>query len=78
MIRTLITDDHEMFRYGLGRLLADVTAIDVVGHAGSGEESVELCRELVPDVVLMDLVMRESAAWRPRAASCAWTRTSAS
>ena len=57
MIRTLITDDHEMFRCGLGRLLADVTAIDIVGHAGSGEESVELCRELVPDVVLMDLVM---------------------
>lgn len=57
MIRTLITDDHEMFRYGLGRLLGDVTAIDVVGHAASGEESVELCRELVPDVVLMDLVM---------------------
>ena len=57
MIRTLITDDHEMFRCGLGRLLADVTAIDIVGQAGSGEESVELCRELVPDVVLMDLVM---------------------
>ncbi len=57
MIRTLITDDHEMFRCGLGRLLGDVVAIDVVGQAASGEESVELCRELVPDVVLMDLVM---------------------
>ena len=57
MIRTLITDDHELFRRGLGRVLADINAIDIVGQADSGEESVELCRELVPDVVLMDIVM---------------------
>ena len=57
MIRTLITDDHELFRKGLGRVLADVNAIDVVGQADSGEESVELSRDLVPDVVLMDIVM---------------------
>lgn len=57
MIRTLITDDHELFRKGLARVLADINAIDIVGQADSGEESVELCRELVPDVVLMDIVM---------------------
>ena len=57
MIRTLITDDHELFRRGLARVLADINAIDIVGQAESGEESVELCRELVPDVVLMDIVM---------------------
>jgi len=57
MIRTLITDDHELFRRGLARVLADINAIDIVGQAENGEESVELCRELVPDVVLMDIVM---------------------
>ena len=57
MIRTLITDDHELFRKGLGRVLADVHSIDIVGQASSGERSVELCRELLPHVVLMDIVM---------------------
>ena len=57
MIRTLITDDHILFRGGLARILSDVKSIDVVGQAGSGERAIELCRELTPHVVLMDIVM---------------------
>ncbi len=57
MIRTLIVDDHELFRAGLSRALADVNIVDVVGRADSGERAIELSRELLPHVVLMDIVM---------------------
>ena len=57
MIRTLIVDDHELFRVGLGRIFADVNIVDVVGFAESGERAIELSRELLPHVVLMDIVM---------------------
>lgn len=57
MIRTLIVDDHELFGVGLGRALADINIIDVVGRADCGERAIELSRELLPHVVLMDIVM---------------------
>ena len=57
MIRTLIVDDHELFRVGLSSVLADVNIVDVVGFADSGERAIELSRELLPHVVLMDIVM---------------------
>lgn len=57
MIRTLIVDDHELFGVGLSRILADVDIVDVVGHADCGERAIELSRELLPHVVLMDIVM---------------------
>ena len=57
MIRTLIVDDHELFRVGLSRMLADANIVDVVGCADSGERAIELSRELLPHVVLMDIVM---------------------
>ena len=57
MIRILIADDHELFRKGLARVLADVKSFKVVADAGSGERAVDQCREVEPDVVLMDLAM---------------------
>ena len=57
MIRTLIVDDHELFGVGLSRALADVEIVDVVGRADCGERAIELSRELLPHVVLMDIVM---------------------
>ena len=57
MIRTLIADDHKLFRGGLARVLSDVRSVEVVGEAGSGERAIELCREVKPHVVLMDIVM---------------------
>ena len=57
MIRTLIVDDDELFSVGLRRVLADISIVDVVGHADSGELAVELSRELLPHVVLMDIIM---------------------
>lgn len=57
MIRVLVVDDHDLVRSGIVRLLADSDNIDVVGEANCGEDAVKLCRELVPDVVLMDINM---------------------
>jgi len=57
MIQVLIVDDHRLFRIGIIKMLRDVTGVRIVGEAGSGEEAVRLCRELVPDVVLMDICM---------------------
>jgi len=57
MISILIADDHDLVRTGLGRMLADVDDMQVVGEATSGEEALRFCRELHPDVVLMDVKM---------------------
>jgi NarL family two-component system response regulator LiaR len=56
-ITVMIVDDHEMVRKGARGYLEAQPGIQVVAEAGSGAEAVRLARELVPDVVLMDLVM---------------------
>lgn len=56
-IRILLADDHAMLRAGLKALLDAEDGLEVVGEAGTGEEAVELARELEPDVVVMDLSM---------------------
>lgn len=57
MIRVLVVDDHDLVRTGITRMLADIEGLQVVGEAGSGEESLLKARELKPDVVLMDIKM---------------------
>ncbi len=57
MIKVLLVDDHELVRIGIRRLLQDETGIKVVGEAATGEEAVTLAKELIPDVVLMDVQM---------------------
>jgi DNA-binding NarL/FixJ family response regulator len=56
-IRVVIVDDHAVLRAGLEQLLAGQPDLEVVGTAASGDEAVEVVRELRPDVVLMDLQM---------------------
>ncbi len=56
-ITVMIVDDHEMVRKGASSYLEAQSDISVVAQAGDGDEAVGLARELVPDVVLMDLVM---------------------
>ena len=57
MIRTIIADNHNLFRAGVIRLLRDVKAIDIVAEANSGEEAVELSRKLSPHVVTLEIAM---------------------
>src|SRR3972149_6538207 len=56
-IRVLLADDHSLFRRGLAGLLASQADIEGVGEAGDGNEAIERARELMPDVVLMDVRM---------------------
>ncbi len=57
MIQVLIADDHEVVREGLRALLEIQPDMAVVAEAADGQEAVELCERLSPDVVLMDLRM---------------------
>ncbi|MDX6687290.1 MAG: hypothetical protein QOF86_3418 [Baekduia sp.] len=57
MIRVVLADDHGVIRDGLGRLIAALDDIEVVGVAADGADAVARCAELAPDVVLMDLDM---------------------
>jgi NarL family two-component system response regulator LiaR len=57
VIRVLLVDDHAVVRSGLSAFLMVFDDLELVGEAGSGEEALRLCRQLQPDVVLMDLVM---------------------
>ena len=58
-IRVMIVDDHNMVRRGLIAYLEDEVGLELVGEAGDGREAVQICDQVRPDVVLMDLVMPE-------------------
>jgi DNA-binding NarL/FixJ family response regulator len=67
VIRVVVVDDHAIVRSGLGELLANYPDIEVVGNAADGQEAIDVCHRLQPDVVLMDLdmpVMDGTAATR--------------
>jgi DNA-binding NarL/FixJ family response regulator len=56
-VRVLIADDHSVVRQGLRMFLGLDPEIEIVAEATSGEEAIQLARDIRPDVVLMDLVM---------------------
>ena len=56
-VRVLLVDDHEVVRQGLKMFLALDPQLEVVGEAANGREAVEKAVELIPDVILMDLLM---------------------
>ena len=58
-ISVVIADDHMMFRQGLKAVLDEDANIRVIGEAENGSQAVELCEELRPDVVVMDVTMPE-------------------
>ena len=60
-IRTMIVDDHALFRRGLEMVLDEEPDIELVGQASDGTEAVEKAAESLPDVVLMDIRMPRSS-----------------
>jgi DNA-binding NarL/FixJ family response regulator len=59
VIRVMLVDDHPVVREGLRGMLEAEPDLAVVGEAGSGEEAVAQARAVDPDVILMDLRMRD-------------------
>lgn len=55
--RIIIADDHSLVRQGFRGMLAREEGFEVVGEAEDGDEAVELCSRLLPDLVLMDVRM---------------------
>lgn len=53
----LLVDDHVLFLEGVRSLIADWDDFEVVGIASNGQAAVDLCRQLLPDLVLMDIHM---------------------
>jgi DNA-binding NarL/FixJ family response regulator len=60
-IRTMIVDDHALFRRGLEMVLEEEPDIELVGQAGDGAEAVKIAAETLPDIVLMDIRMPRSS-----------------
>jgi two-component system, NarL family, nitrate/nitrite response regulator NarL len=56
-VRILIADDHPIFRDGLKRLLESDGEFRIIGEACDGVEAVQLARQLLPEVLLLDLAM---------------------
>jgi DNA-binding NarL/FixJ family response regulator len=59
VIRIVLADDQPLVRAGIRMILSDQNDVEVVGEASNGREAVDLCAELAPDVVLMDVRMPE-------------------
>jgi DNA-binding NarL/FixJ family response regulator len=55
--RLIIADDHELSRAGLRTMLMGQRGLELVGEASNGQEALELCRRLRPDLALLDVRM---------------------
>ena len=73
-IRVMLVDDHTMVRKGLAAFLNVFPDLQMAGEAKSGEAAIQLCGEVLPDVILMDMVLpvmdgatatRTIPAWYP-------------
>jgi len=56
-VSILIVDDHEVVRNGIRSYLETINDFEVVGEAESGEAAIKMVSELIPDIVLLDLIM---------------------
>lgn len=57
--RVVVVDDHPLFRKGLTQLLRTVSGFDLVGEAASGQEGLACIFKLKPDLLLLDLNMKD-------------------
>lgn len=58
-VKVLVVDDHALFRAGIAHLLNEQEDFEVVGEAQHGAEAVGRAKELMPDLILMDIYMPE-------------------
>ncbi|WP_434581133.1 response regulator transcription factor [Pseudomonas sp. Z5-35] len=56
-LRLLLADDHEVTRTGFVSMLAGIEGFEVVGQASDGQEALDLCERLQPDIAILDIRM---------------------
>ena len=56
-LHVVIADDHALFREGLATILGAEADIRVVGQGGTAEEAIQLARDLLPEIILLDIDM---------------------
>ncbi|MFY1667683.1 response regulator [Pseudomonas sp. Pseu.R1] len=56
----LLVDDHALIRAGVRALVSDIAGYQVIGEAADGEHLLEMTLELKPDIILLDISMRDS------------------
>lgn len=56
-VRIVIVDDHALFRDGLATILAAEADFEVVGQGGSADDAIRLARDLLPEIILLDIDM---------------------
>jgi DNA-binding NarL/FixJ family response regulator len=56
----LLIDDHALIRAGVRALVSDIPGYQVIGEAASGEQLLEMTLELKPDIILLDISMKDS------------------
>ena len=59
LIRIILADDHTLVRAGIKSLLEQIPYIKVIAEADNGRKALQLAREFEPDIVLMDIAMKE-------------------
>jgi len=57
LINILLVDDHELVRTGISKILNEVKGFKVIDECETGEAAIKLCRQIEPDVILMDMDM---------------------
>lgn len=58
-LRILLADDHELVRAGIRELVQKLCGSEVIGEASSGRQALEMIEALMPDLVLLDIGMKE-------------------
>ena len=62
-IHLMIADDHALFREGLAFILANEADFEVLAQASNAQEAVQKAKELLPDMILLDIDMPGSGLW---------------
>ena len=57
-IRVFVIDDHEVVQQGIAALLS-TSRMTIIGKSPSGEQAIEFCRELQPDIILLDVRLQD-------------------
>ena len=56
-VKTVIADDHNLFRKGISSMFEDNPSVSIIGEASNGQELLTLLKDIHPDLILMDLKM---------------------